>query len=79
MATVINNPGNRDDNGGGAGWAVAVIVLLVVIGVGAYLWMRYQGTTVVTPPATTGSNTINNITLPGTSATTSVTATSSSY
>lgn len=75
MATVINNPGNRDD-GGGAGWAVSVIILLVVIAIGAYVWTHYSGsnTTIINPPAAqngTGANTGTagntlNVTLPGT-------------
>lgn len=81
MATVINNPGNRDDGDGGAGWTVAVIILIVVIGVGVYLWMQNQGANTAQPadtsqPQSTGDNTINVI-LPGTNATSSATSSSS--
>jgi hypothetical protein len=71
MATVINNPGNREEGDSGAGWAVAVVILLIVIGVGAYLWTNYNSTSPAVPSGTdnsgtsgTGDNTLN-VTLPG--------------
>lgn len=86
MATVINNPGNRDDSGGG--WAVAIIILLVILAIGAYLWTKSSGPTVVTPATnygTTGSgsgaptnNTIN-VSLPGAASSSASTTTRLPY
>lgn len=74
MATVLNNPGDREENNGSAGWAVAIIILLAVIGIGVYLWSQYQGAgPAVSPPSTSGDTTIN-VTLPGVGATSSATA-----
>ena len=63
MVTVVNSPGpgsvERADSG--AGWAVAVIILLVVLAVGAFAWMRYNGAPAA--PARDGGANIN-VTLP---------------
>lgn len=31
MATVINNPGNGESNGGGAGLIIGIVILVVVV------------------------------------------------
>jgi hypothetical protein len=62
MTTVINTPGNRNNDDNSSGWAVAVIILIVVIGIGAYFWFNYRNVELVTP--VTNESTNINVTLP---------------
>lgn len=46
MSTIINNPTPSTERtlvtSDSSGWAVAVIILLIVLGGGAFLWIRYH-------------------------------------
>jgi hypothetical protein len=69
MATIINNPGDGNDNGA-AGWVIAVVLIVVVVLLLLFLWPRLNGTTnttVINPPQTTDTTGTGDGTANGTS------------
>jgi hypothetical protein len=72
MATVINNPADRErivESSDTGGWAVAVIVLLAVVAIGAFVWMRYGNMPAATQQTETPGSANINVTLPTTGGT----------